>query len=270
MTVLNKLWTKEEVELLTSIFPSHGIKKSAKILNRTESATARKASRLGLKSKAHCMTHEQYENKLFEREINYIPLEKYVNTRTKILHECIEGHTWKIEPHYILAGNGCPTCALISRTRSDEEYQSIIAEKGLFSEPYISANTKITHYCDKGHTWDTWPSHILAGKSCPSCANYGFDPDKPAILYYIKVTKDNETYYKIGITNRTVEKRFSPDKDKIIINLSETYYEKGSDARDAEILLLNKFKDKRVTVQGFLKSEGNTELFLEDVLELDP
>lgn len=210
MGTINNIWQKEEVELLTSIFATHGIKESAKILNRTESSTAKKANRLGLKSRAHFMTHEQYENKLCDREIDIEPIEQYINTRTPILHKCLLNHTWKAEPHDILKGNGCP-----------------------------------------------------------KCSKYSFKLDKPARVYYLRIEYKDEKYYKIGVTAQSISKRFQFDTEKQIAILQITEYETGLLALTEEKRILNLFKDKRIYRPGFLKSNGNTELFEEDVLNLD-
>ena len=50
----------------------------------------------------------------------------------------------------------------------------------------------------------------------------------------------------------------------------QKHFALGSEARLEEQSILNKYKDKRVTVPDFLKSGGNTELFEIDILGLDP
>jgi hypothetical protein len=58
-------------------------------------------------------THEEYVAGLIDKGIIYKPIEHYINSRTKILHECpVEGHRpWYITPHNILQGNRCPACS---------------------------------------------------------------------------------------------------------------------------------------------------------------
>ena len=97
----------------------------------------------------------------------------------------------------------------------------------------------------------------------------GFDKNKPAICYYVKITKNNETYYKVGVTNRTVRDRFSSDRDKTILILKETWYATGREALEAEQAILYKFKGERQNITEFLRGRGNTELFEYDILNLD-
>lgn len=54
---------------------------------------------------------EEYINLLTEKNIIYEPLEKYIDTDTKILHKCpICNNQWSIRPSSILKGTGCPKC----------------------------------------------------------------------------------------------------------------------------------------------------------------
>ena len=210
-------WSIEEEEVLLKYYATRGPKYcDEKLKNRTLSAIYAKARVLGLKSEAisfgrQKLTHIEYENKLIQKDAKARPVDKYIDTKTPILHECVSGHRWKVPPHDILQGKGCPTCS-----------------------------------------------------------NHGFDLDKPAILYYIKIETDNEKYYKIGITNNSVNKRFAKDRDKKITILLEEHFSNGKDAKDKECHILNTYKDKRADLQSkFLKSKGNTELFIGDILNLD-
>lgn len=217
-------------------------------------------------------TNEQYVQELVDKNIGHIPLEVYVNNATPILHKCIKGHEWKVKPNHVLSKSGCPKCS-VTATKSTEQYIKDLLDKGIghtVGEPYRGAKIAILHYCKEGHAWHPTPDKVLSGNGCPSCAEYGFNPSKPAILYYIKVVSyHKEVYYKIGITNRTIEDRFSNDKDKSIQVLMKKEFDIGADARLEEQSILNKYKDKRVTVFNFLKSGGNTELFEIDILGLD-
>lgn len=206
---MNKFWNNEELEFLTINYPIYGAQFCADKLGRTPMSIFKKASRLGLKScNSQLRTHEEYEQELLDKEIDYYPLERYINTSTPILHECLEGHVWKVAPVSIIGS-----------------YR----------------------------------------RGCPTCSASGFKPGISAILYYISITKDNETYYKLGITNHTVSQRFERDKDKTIVILAEKKFLKGHDARELEKSLLLKYSDQRVSVPGFLKSGGNSELFEYDI-----
>lgn len=86
----------------------------------------------------------------------------------------------------------------------------------------------------------------------------------PDFLYYLKVTYNNQVFYKIGITNRTIKERFGSDM-KYIQVLHKIHYKSGQDAYNEEQRILNKFKDFKYVGPDILKS-GNTELFIKDIL----
>ena len=62
-----------------------------------------------------------------------------------------------------------------------------------------SSRQKLKWKCAEGHEWVTHPNSRLAGHGCPSCAETGFDPNKPGWLYFMR----NEIfgYLQIGISN---------------------------------------------------------------------
>ncbi len=210
-------------------------------------------------------THAEYEQQLFEREIDCFPLEPYLGTMTPILHTCSKDHEWKASPDNILAGRRCPHCAGVAK-KTTEQYKAELISKGIVFEvleDYIGANIPIKHKCPKDHTWVTRPSHVLSGTGCPSCDNtWGFDPNKPAILYYVKLESPDKTYYKIGVTNSTIQDRFKNEKDKFLTIIKEEQFTLGSVAKEREQEILA--HHIRTTDKDFLKS-GYTELFEYDI-----
>lgn len=204
-------------------------------------------------------THEQYESELFEKEIDYYPVERYIKAKIPVLHECLFGHQWKAAPDKILSGRGCPYCnGGVKKTNYTEE----LIEKQIPYKPlevYINWETPILHECLNGHRWKAIPNNILKGQGCPSCAQYGFKPDKPAILYYIKIG----TYYKIGITNRSVQERFKNDRDKSIEIIRLINFDKGSEAKALEKKILKDYPP--IIADNYLKSGGNSELYLSPI-----
>jgi hypothetical protein len=218
-------------------------------------------------------THEQYEKQLMDLEIDYWPMEQYNGALNPIIHECLSGHQWPAAPSKILSHKGCPYCSGVKKKTTETYIEELLSKNIHYTviDEYISALTPILHECQEGHQWNVTPNKILAGRGCPSCAKYGFNKQKPAILYYIKITSyHEEVYYKIGITNRDVADRFFRDKDKTIQILLQKEFATGINARLEEQSILSKYKDKRVSVPSFLKSGGNTELFEIDILGLDP
>lgn len=77
-----------------------------------------------------------------------------------------------------------------------------------------------------------------------------------------------ESYYKVGITNNSVKKRFAAETDKEIKILAEIPFINGKDAYDLEQEIFKEFQNERVKIPGFLK-QGNTELFMTDILQME-
>lgn len=207
-------------------------------------------------------THEEYEQELFEREIDYWPIERYVTNNTKILHECLEGHRWSARPTNILSGDGCPVCTGNVKKTTESYILDLIAKDIVYRpiEPYLNIRTKILHECPKKHQWFVKPGDILWGYGCPTCSKHGFDPYKSAKLYFFSFEHDEITYYKVGITNNSAQKRHSTDWGLLKIKLLwEIEYESGADAREAEKKILQDNKEFLINT-GVLRS-GNTETF---------
>lgn len=213
------------------------------------------------------LTHEEYEQKLFEREASAWPLELYAGNKIKILHECIIGHTWSVAPSNVIAGHGCPICTGKGSKTNDQYLQQLKENDIIYRplEPYKTALEPIIHECPEcSFQWSVCPSAIINNRTgCPKCSVTGFNPGRPATLYYIKIGK----YYKLGITNKSIPERFKADSDKEIIILWQKHFENGTNARQKEQEIIKQFQT--CDVGKYLKSGGNTELFDWDILQME-
>ena len=133
---------------------------------------------------------------------------------------------------------------------------------------YINAHVKVTIICPEHGEFKQRPNNHLRGAGCSSCTKNGFNVQKQAILYYLKITTDtNQVLYKIGITNRTVNERFNlTDLSKIEI-VKQKLYDNGQDALDWETRLKRMYKEYQYKGPDILSS-GNTELFTEDIIAM--
>lgn len=112
---------------------------------------------------------------------------------------------------------------------------------------------------------------MARNRGCPCCASSGFNVDKSASCYYIKIESVSQILYKIGITNNKVKSRISGmqiDKDIIVTILQDTIFDKGIDARNSENNIKTMFSEFLYQGHPVMKN-GNTELFTKDVLGLD-
>jgi len=154
---------------------------------------------------------------------------EYTNAHTITQFRCQQSHEWPAKPSNILDGKGCPHCADTRLTK--EIVNERIKPRGLtMTGEYLSALTKAEFQCEEGHLWITTPNSVMAGRGCPVCADYGFNPDKPAWEYGF--TRDG--YLKYGITN-DLTRRLNEHRKYGEINLvHERYHERGQNALDWE------------------------------------
>ena len=215
--------------------------------------------------------------KLVHNGIYDYSLVNYVNSKTKVDIICPVHGKFNQAPNNHLSGGGCEKCgeARTGLSKRSNTHEFVRKAKKLHIAPYqynkvnyINAITNVIVTCAKHGDFSVTPNSHLRGQGCPDCASSGFNKNKPAYLYYLKITTDdNKTLYKIGITNRTVEQRFNlTDLQKIEI-VKQKLYENGQDALDWETKLKRKYKEYQYQGPDILSS-GNTELFTEDIIAL--
>ncbi len=206
---------------------------------------------------------------------NYVFFE-HTGSREKgliICNECNELFTQSTGSH--LDGSGCPECAG-NRNKTNlkfiEEAKILRGEVIDYTFTLYKKSTEKTLFLCKvcGELFAQLPFNHLnkryAGSGCPRCSPKGFNANKPAILYYLLDIITG--WYKIGITNRTVQERFG-SKMKEIKVIQTWSFENGRDAHDQEQAYHKQFKEQRIINENFANVGGKTEFFVGDVLNLD-
>lgn len=204
----------------------------------------------------------------------------YVDDKTKVIIICPKHGKFEQSPTSHKQGNGCPYCGKLIASEKriipfEKFVQNAIAihknKFTYFKNEYQTYKKNTLIQCnDCMLTFSTSPQHHAGpeGTGCPNCAISGFNRNKPAYLYYLKITTDtNQVLYKIGITNRTVNERFNlTDLSKIEI-VKQKLYDNGQDALDWETKLKRMYKEYQYKGPDVLSS-GNTELFTEDIIAM--
>ena len=214
------------------------------------------------------LTKEIVNSRIADRGLRM--LGEYVNVDTKTAFQCGEGHTWEAAPEKVMSRTGCPYCSGMAPLKTDI-VNARIEDRGLvLVDEFINNQTKVRFKCSEGHIWSATPNSILNGRGCPDCAETGFNPSEPGILYYIAVTTDDgDTRYKIGITNLSVKERFTA-ADLARIRIVRTWrFAVGRVAAQREAEILYQYAGERYYGPDILVGAGNTELFTHDVLGLD-
>ena len=170
-------------------------------------------------------------------------LVNYKNNKTKVDIICPAHGKWSQVPNSHLLGKGCIICGFTSTkinqphtfTKEDFIIKANSVHKNYYNyskSDYINYKTKLIITCPIHGDFTQAPYHHLRNRGCPSCAITGFNPSKPAIMYYLSI--NNGQAYKIGITNKTVNERFTVSELQTISVIKTWYYKNGSDAYRAE------------------------------------
>jgi len=207
-------------------------------------------------------------------------LVEYLGAQEKVTIICSEHGPFEQTLNGHLGGKGCYECGIVASSdakRSTTE-QFIAKARMVHGDrydyslvEYVTNSTKVKIICpDHGLFLQIPNDHIIQRSGCADCAQTGFNPSKPGLLYYVAITTDEgDTCYKIGITNLSIEKRF-PASDLARIRVVKIWqFEVGSDAAKRESEILSRFARDRYYGPKLLVSAGNTELFTHDVLGID-
>jgi hypothetical protein len=134
----------------------------------------------------------------------------YTSRDKKYWWLCEEGHEWEATLASRKTGNNCPVCSrqlVLSgvndmATTNPELAASFDLKKNYPTTPdQVLAGTGKAFWwkCEEGHSWKAASNSRFYGRGCPTCAEYGFKPELPAIFYFIENLP--LLARKIGITN---------------------------------------------------------------------
>lgn len=199
----------------------------------------------------------------------------YIDAKTPVEVKHLPcGSTHFMLPSSLLRAKTCAHCSIEKLTSTKKDSNKKVVEKNiekikenyLIKSDYVDSKTHIlVEHKPCGHTFQSTPDNLLRNQGCPSCANHGYDQSKPGYLYYLSI--DDGTYYKIGITNRSVKERFTNSDLARITTIKEAYFANGIEPlqRETKILQLS----KEYLYKGLpILSSGNSELLTKNIIEL--
>lgn len=119
-------------------------------------------------------SQDEYIEDVKIRNQNFEVVGLYINAKTKIEHKCtVCGKINKLIPSLVLNGSGCPSCDLIKRTYSHEEYVNKVynINKGIeITSQYTRSNKNVELRCLKcGFEKEIQASALLKTFNCPKC-----------------------------------------------------------------------------------------------------
>ena len=89
-------------------------------------------------------TNNSFIKELKERTDDIIPLDEYVDAKTRIKFKCKTcGHIWKTIPNHVINGTGCPKCALSGTSREEQDLIDTLKET---INSYIERGIRIKLY----------------------------------------------------------------------------------------------------------------------------
>lgn len=109
-----------------------------------------------------------------------------------------------------------------------------------------------------GHEWKAVANAVINGKSgCPACADYGFNPSKPATFYAYRITCRNDTYLGFGITGDFAERSARHQKSfrdhGATGELIFTYDGDGHAIQEIERTAIEQFEITNTGIPGFIR-----------------
>jgi hypothetical protein len=184
-----------------------------------------------IKSKTRLTTKEFIEKaKLIHGDQYDYSKVKYQNSRTKITIICKEHGEFMMEANsHTSGGQNCPKCSLIESTKrmtyTTKQFieKAVKKHKGLYGykkSNYVKSNIKVIIECTYHGDFLQAPAQHLGGEGCPHCAKeiqtigdtlYNLKNNnimRTGFLYVIECYKDDEHFFKVGITTQEIKKRF--------------------------------------------------------------
>lgn len=234
------------------------------------------------------LTTEEYINKAKEKhgDLYDYTKTKYINSTTKVTITCPIHGDWETNARNHISATagkcGCPKCS--GRGLSSEEwvekFNKVHNSKFNYSKfVYTSIYEKSIIICNTHGEFKQTPHNHSQGQQCPKCSRkeawlhnsyYNMTNAQKnktewlsilCNLYIIKMTSQDEVFYKIGITNQDISKRFREHDTPYKVTLVKLIESNRFDAIMLENKLHDLHKEYKYEPKKFFK--GHTECFKE-------
>ncbi len=234
------------------------------------------------------LTYDKFKKKLLEQDKGHLSIkdEDFKDSNSPLVFTCsIHGvqHTNKAY-NLITSRYGCSKCGnhiisskgIIPLGEIKKRLFNKFGDKvSIVDSSYIFSKTEATFICQEHGEYKNIVRSVLGNKyPCKKCADkYGGGNkdyyDKPTTLYYIKLIKDNEEYFKLGITTQTISERFrkTPQENVTYQIIATKTFPTGISAYHLEQHLLHKYNMNKIDFILLPKSGGNSEIFNKDIYE---
>lgn len=214
------------------------------------------------------LKNDDFLKKVKLLDSNYIPLEPYISSHTKIKFKHLTcGTEFLMKPNNFLNGQRCPSCMeFIRRKKKRKTHETFVKEiKEKYKDEYTvlgTYKTKETKILVKHNicnsTWEITPHNLLAGHQCPQCAKT-FSASEKEVLKFLQEFYPNKIDENRKFNNKN-GKRFELDiyipALKIGIEFDGLYWH--SDTKVGKRYHLDKtlfFKNKDIRVIHIFEDE---------------
>lgn len=132
-------------------------------------------------------------------ELRGITFSEYKNSSTPVEFSCQFHHKWKTKFQSVKDGTGCPYCSTRPPLTKDDINKKLYERNIKLVGDYKSCHTKTMFVCNEGHNWLSIPDNIFRKEQgCPHCY---LDFTKPAFIYVLEISDENEKFTGFGISN---------------------------------------------------------------------
>ena len=184
---------------------------------------------------------------------------------------CSLGHIWDATVEKRTSrGQGCPVCSnrqvLTGFNDLQTKFPEIAAEANGWDPTTVitGSNQKKSWICSLGHTWDTTVnSRTSQNTGCPTCAEYGFNPEKNAWLYLMQRPGEQQ----FGITNDLNSRiRFHERSGWML--LEHTEIAQGKKVWETELALKKWLRKNIGVIEGTTENWATTSMEVQSLAEL--
>lgn len=168
----------------------------------------------------------------------------YKRSLSKVNVICPTHGLFQTKPNWMLSGRGCPACGRERTKQPKIKFSTFVRRSNIKHDSrytyeassYHNVESMVLIHCADHGSFRQRAADHMAGHGCVKCGRNinGFGRSNfvdicnksggQGRLYVIKCYQDNEVFYKVGITSRTVKQRYNvkfPYKYDIVFSIKE-------------------------------------------------
>ena len=277
MIIVTKL-EKNKYEIFCNIHLTSKISNKADLKRNSFCTTCRKEARTKEFEKQFKLKSSEIHNNKYNYDKS-IYIENSMPLTIKCLLHDVE---FEQRPSDHLSGKtGCRQCIIVKQPQSFKaKSQELFIEQAnkvhnnIFDYSKVAYKTTHTHVnircIQHNHIFTQTPAHHLEGKNgCEVCKNKGLVwskeafvnmyNHKPCIFYVIQCHNEQESFYKLGITSKTVKQRYNKHNLPYQYTIVLEYKDTAENVWDLEYMFKQKFKNYYYKpIQNFKGSSTET------------